>query len=64
MTKHRFYTREESEDLGVHVAHCEERYKTVFERLRRIEGVLWTAVCGIVIGMGAIIGILFNRLFP
>lgn len=55
MTGHRFYTREESEDLGVHVAHCEERYKTVFQRLQRIEGILWTTICAIIVGMGTII---------
>ena len=34
------------DDLKAHVAACNERYKTIFDRLNRIEQILWNAIKG------------------
>lgn len=54
----------EAEDLAVHVAHCEERYKTLFRRLERIEK--WQAVVafGVYSLLIAVIGTLLYRGAP
>jgi hypothetical protein len=57
------YSAEESESLPIHVAHCEERYKTVFDRLKRIETLIWSTVGAVIVGMGSIILILLPKAF-
>lgn len=39
--------RSEAESLPVHVAACAERYRTLFNRLERIEGLLIKFVLGV-----------------
>jgi len=38
----------EKKSLEVHVVACGERYRTIFNRVRRIEGVLLGAVVGLI----------------
>jgi len=47
------------EDLKAHVAACNERYKTIFERLERIEEILWNAIKGsFALGVAIITGLI------
>lgn len=47
----------EAENLEVHVAVCAERYKSLSQRLDRIERVMWWMLSTIIMAMG---GMLFE----
>ncbi len=45
----------ESENLEVHVAVCSERYKSLSQRLDRIERIVWWSSTMLMTGMGGLI---------
>ena len=45
----------ESENLEVHVAVCAERYKSLSQRLDRIEKIVWWSSTMMMTGMGGVI---------
>lgn len=45
----------EAENLEVHVAVCAERYKSLSQRLDRIERIVWWSSTMLMTGMGGVI---------
>ena len=48
---------QESANLEVHVAVCAERYKSLWQRLERIEQVMWWMLTTVILALG---GMLFE----
>lgn len=46
----------ETRSLDVHVAACAERYRTLFNRIKRIEKIIWIAVVGLIANLAVVIG--------
>lgn len=59
MTVHNAETR----SLDVHVAACAERYRTLFDRIKRIEKIIWIAVVGLIANLIAVVGGLLAALW-
>lgn len=53
----------ESKDLGAHVVACGERYKTLFNGLRRVERILIGVAGLIIVGSLSITGTLLSVLY-
>jgi hypothetical protein len=64
MTPDRAYSADESVHLPVHVARCEERYRTLFRRLERIERIMLVVAAKVFVLLLAVIGFLAARVFP
>lgn len=58
------YTANESIHLPVHVARCEERYRSLFHRLERIERIMLLVAAKVFLLLIAVIGFLAARAMP